>query len=53
MHRPTKELRRVAVDGKVVEPPPGPPPTPSDLLSEQLDVFSRDPIYEAAVTAAH
>ncbi len=52
LHREAKTLRRVAVDGKTVEPPPGPSPTPSDLLSEQLDVFGRDRIYEAAVRAA-
>ena len=51
-HRPAKTLRRVVVDGEAVEPPSGPAPTPSDLLSEQLDVFGRDPIYEAAVSAA-
>ena len=51
-HRPAKTLRRVDVDGEAVEPPSGPAPTPSDLLSEQLDVFGRDPIYEAAVSAA-
>lgn len=51
-HRPAAALRRVAVDGDAVEPPPGPTPTPSDLLSEQLDVFARDRVYEAAVTAA-
>jgi hypothetical protein len=26
--------------------------SPSDLLSHELDRFSRDPIYEAAVAAA-
>jgi glucose-6-phosphate dehydrogenase assembly protein OpcA len=51
VRREAKSVRRVAVDGTVVEPPPGPAPTPSDLLSEQLDVFGRDPIYEAAVKA--
>ena len=51
-HRPAKTLRRVVVDGEAVDPPSGPAPTPSDLLSEQLDVFGRDPIYEAAVSAA-
>jgi hypothetical protein len=40
------------VDGEPVEPPRGGPPSPSDLLSAELDVFGRDPIYEAAVTAA-
>lgn len=50
--RSAKSVRRVAVDGTAVEPPPGPAPTPSDLLSDQLDLFGRDPVYEAAVTAA-
>jgi glucose-6-phosphate dehydrogenase assembly protein OpcA len=52
VHRPAKTLRRVAVDGEPVEPPAGPPPTPSDFLSDQLDVFGREPVYEAAVKAA-
>ncbi len=32
--------------------PPGGDPTPSDLLSAELDRFDRDPIYEQAVAAA-
>ncbi|CAN5785856.1 hypothetical protein BH18ACT13_BH18ACT13_21130 [soil metagenome] len=52
VHRQGNALRRVAVDGEPLEPPAGDAPTPSDLLSEQLDVFGRDPIYEAAVKAA-
>ena len=52
VHRPGRTLRRIVVDGEPVEAPPGDAPTPSDLLSEQLDVFGRDPIYEAAVKAA-
>ncbi len=51
VHRPAKTLRRVVVDGRAVEPPSGPEPTPSDFLSDQLDVFGRDKIYEAAVKA--
>ena len=51
-HKPAKSLRRLAVDGTPIEAPSGPPPTPSDLLSEHLDVFARDPVYEAAVRAA-
>jgi hypothetical protein len=35
-----------------VAPPRGDAPTGSDLLSEELDQFTRDPIYEAAVRAA-
>jgi glucose-6-phosphate dehydrogenase assembly protein OpcA len=51
-HRPGKVIRRVAVDGKRVDAPLGGPPSPSDLLSDELDQFGRDPIYEAAVKAA-
>ena len=51
VHRRAKSLLRVAVDGDAVETPPGPAPSPSDLLSEQLDVFARDAVYEAAVRA--
>src|SRR6266540_589208 len=32
--------------------PPGEPPPPSELLSNQLDRFTRDPVYEAAVRSA-
>ena len=52
MHRSAAALERVLVDGVPVEPPRGGPPSASDLLSGELDVFVRDPIYEAAVTAA-
>jgi glucose-6-phosphate dehydrogenase assembly protein OpcA len=51
-HRSAKKLGRVAVDGEAVAAPVGAPPSASDLLSEELDVFGRDPIYEAAVRAA-
>ena len=51
-HRAGKEIRRVAVDGKPVDAPLGGPPSASDLLSNELDQFGRDPIYEAAVEAA-
>lgn len=51
-HKPAKALLRMAADGVTVDTPPGGAPSPSDLLSEQLDVFSRDRIYEAAVRAA-
>ena len=42
----------VTVDGDPVDPPVGGRPTPSALLSAELDVLSRDPIYEAAVRRA-
>jgi glucose-6-phosphate dehydrogenase assembly protein OpcA len=51
-HRASSELERVAVDGEPVTPPRGGAPTPSDLLSAELDVFGRDPVYEAAVRAS-
>jgi glucose-6-phosphate dehydrogenase assembly protein OpcA len=50
-HRAGKEIRRVAVDGKPVDAPLGGPSSGSDLLSNELDQFGRDPIYEAAVSA--
>ena len=52
VHRSASLLERVAFDGKDVRPPQGWPPSASDLLSAELDVFARDPIYEAAVQAA-
>jgi glucose-6-phosphate dehydrogenase assembly protein OpcA len=51
-HRSADELEHVAVDGEAVAPPRGGPPSPSDLLSAELDQFGRDPVYEAAVSAA-
>jgi len=42
----------VRVDGETVDPAPSPPIFPSDLLSAELDVYVRDPVYEAAVRAA-
>ena len=43
----------VRVDGAVVDPPVGNPLSRSDLLSAELDTLARDPVYEAAVRAAH
>ena len=51
-HRAAAELERVAIDGEPVAPPLGDIPSPSDLLSAELDQFGRDPVYEAAVSAA-
>ena len=45
-------LQAVRVDGEPVERAPSPPIVPSDLLSAELDVYARDPVYEAAVRAA-
>jgi hypothetical protein len=51
-HEPAEKLVGVDVDGERVPLPPGEAPDPSDLLSDELDKFDRDPVYEAAVTAA-
>jgi glucose-6-phosphate dehydrogenase assembly protein OpcA len=46
---PAGEVELVAVDGREARPLRIQARTPSDLLSDQLDVFGRDPIYEEAV----
>jgi hypothetical protein len=50
-HDPADRLDGIALDGKPAPFPPGDPPLPSDVLSEELDRFGRDPVYEAAVRA--
>ena len=51
-HEPAGALAAVAADCVEVEPPRDPEPSASDLLSDQLDRFGRDPVYEAATRAA-
>jgi glucose-6-phosphate dehydrogenase assembly protein OpcA len=51
-HDPADRLTGVEIDGEPAPFPPGDAPHPSDLLSEELDRFSRDRIYEEAVRAA-
>ena len=51
-HVDAPRLESVALDGVPVPFPPGDPPIPSDLLSDELDKYSRDPVYEAAVLAS-
>jgi glucose-6-phosphate dehydrogenase assembly protein OpcA len=51
-HEPADRLERVDLDGEAAPFPPGDPPSGADVLSEELDTFDRDPIYEAAVQAA-
>ena len=50
-HDPATKLEGVALDGEAVPLPPGDPPAPSDVLSDELERFSPDPVYEAAVLA--
>lgn len=50
--RSSDTLEAVWVDGDSVDAPAGGPATGSDLLSAELDAYSRDPVYEAAVRAA-
>jgi glucose-6-phosphate dehydrogenase assembly protein OpcA len=50
--RDAAELRAVWVDGERVTPAPGEQPDASDLLSAELDVLSRDAVYEGAVLRA-
>jgi len=51
-HVEAKGLVAVAVDGAPVEAPSEEPKTASDLLSDQLEIFGRDRMYEQAVTYA-
>ena len=50
-HEPAERLEAVALDGEEVEAREE-RSTASELLSHELDRFSRDPVYEAAVLAA-
>jgi glucose-6-phosphate dehydrogenase assembly protein OpcA len=51
-HEPSTKLVGVELDGRPAPFPPGDPPSPADLLSDELDKLSRDPVYEAAALAA-
>jgi glucose-6-phosphate dehydrogenase assembly protein OpcA len=50
-HDDASALERVEVDGEPVEGARGLATSPSDLLSDQLELFVRDLVYEAAVRA--
>jgi hypothetical protein len=50
-HDPAEQLEGVSLDGEGVPLPPGDPPAPSDVLSDELERFTPDPVYEAAVLA--
>ena len=46
------EIEAIDVDGEAVQPPRWSRNTPTDLLSDQLDIFGRDRVYEEAVRSA-
>jgi len=48
-HEPAGEVELVAVDGREALPRRVEPKTSSDLLSDELEVFGRDRVYEEAV----
>ena len=48
---PADEVQSVAVDGERLPEPPVEPLSSSELLSAELEMFGRDRVYEAAVTA--
>src|SRR5881394_246123 len=50
-HRKANRLVGVDVDGEPAPFPPGDPPDPADLLSDELERFTRDSVYEEAVRA--
>ncbi|MGB2953002.1 MAG: glucose-6-phosphate dehydrogenase assembly protein OpcA [Gaiellaceae bacterium] len=51
-HEPSDRLAGVETDGKAAPFPPGDPPDPADLLSDELERLTRDRVYEAAARAA-
>ena len=51
-HVQADRLAGVKVDGGPAPFPPGERPDPADLLSDELDRFSRDRVYEEAVRSA-
>ncbi|HET8893757.1 MAG TPA: glucose-6-phosphate dehydrogenase assembly protein OpcA [Gaiellaceae bacterium] len=51
-HIEADTLEGIELDGEPAPFPPGDPPLPSDVLSDELDRFTRDLVYEAAVLAA-
>jgi hypothetical protein len=51
-HHPSDRLVGVELDGDPAPFPPGDPPSAADVLSDELDKFGRDRIYEDAVRGA-
>lgn len=50
-HVDAERLEGIDLDGEAAPFPPGDPPQPSDVLSDELDRFTRDRVYEASVAA--
>jgi glucose-6-phosphate dehydrogenase assembly protein OpcA len=50
-HESADRLEGIELVGEAVPFPPGDPPDPADLLSDELERFSRDRVYEDAVRA--
>jgi glucose-6-phosphate dehydrogenase assembly protein OpcA len=51
-HEAADRLTGVELDGGAAPFPPGDPPAPADQLSDELERFTRDRVYEEAVRAA-
>jgi Glucose-6-phosphate dehydrogenase subunit N-terminal domain/Glucose-6-phosphate dehydrogenase subunit C-terminal domain len=51
-HEAADVLAAVSVDGVPIDAPPGEAPPSSDLLSDELDCYTRDRVYQDAVRAA-
>ena len=51
-HEEAELTERIDVDGQLVEQPRGDRPSGSDLLSDELEQYGRDRVYEEAVRAA-
>jgi hypothetical protein len=51
-HVEAERLEGIELDGEAAPFPPGDPPQPSDVLSEELDRYIRDRVYEEAVRGA-
>ncbi|MBA3364500.1 MAG: glucose-6-phosphate dehydrogenase assembly protein OpcA [Actinobacteria bacterium] len=51
-HDAREKIARIELDGEPVAAAGEQPRTPSDLLSDELDIFERDPRYEEAARAA-
>ena len=50
-HEAADKLVGVELDGESLAFPPGDPPNPADVLSDELERYSRDRVYEDAVRA--